>query len=159
MSEAPGYEVSSWGRVAGKRARILAHARTHGYHVVCLTRDSQSFNRRVSRLVADAFLGPPPFDDALVAHNNGDKDDNRVSNLRWASALENQADRTRHGTRLCGSKANGAVLSEADIPAIRRRADGGERYADIADNFGVSISTVYLIRKRRTWTHVPEADS
>lgn len=150
----PGYAVSSWGRIRGPRADVLSTTTIKGYHYVSLCREGAAKTARVHVCVARAFLGEPPFDDALVAHNDGDTDNNRVSNLRWASALENQADVLRHGNRVRGSAIHCARLIESDVPEIRRRALRGERYADIADDYGVSISTVSLIKLGRTWAHV-----
>lgn len=152
----PAYQVSSFGRVRGPRV-ILSPASVGGYHVVSLVRDGETKNRRIHSLVVEAFIGPAPFPDALIAHNDGDRTNNRVSNLRWASATENQADRVRHGTRARGSDLKHAKLCEDDIPAIRERARSGERYADIAEDYGVSVSTVHLIKKGATWRHVTGA--
>lgn len=151
----PGYEVSSWGRVSGKKVEILVQwIGTGGYRQLTLMRDGKPFTQRVSRLVATAFLGPPPFDDAEAAHNDGDPSNNRVSNLRWTNAIDNQADVGRHGNRVKGSKVYGAKLSEEDIPKIRERVKFGERYANIAADFGVSIHTISLIKLGKVWNHV-----
>lgn len=153
VEEWPGYEVSSHGRVRGPRA-ILSPVLSHGYLKVTLSRGPVQRGARVHRLVAKSFLGPPPFSGALVAHNDGDPTNNRVTNLRWASALENQGDRRRHSTRVHGSSVYGAKLRERDIPAIRARIKSGDRYPGIAKDFGVSVSTIYLIGKNRTWRDV-----
>lgn len=147
------YQVSSWGRVR-RGSTVLRAAKTARYLVVSLSDGKRKATGRVHVLVARAFLGPAPFSSALVAHNDGSTDNNRVSNLRWASALENQADRERHDTRTRGSEVFGAKLTENQIPFIRRRIAAGERYPSIARDFGVSISTVSLIKRGRIWQHV-----
>lgn len=43
----------------------------------------------VHRVVAMAYLGPPPFDGAVINHKNGVITDNRVENLEWCSQKEN----------------------------------------------------------------------
>lgn len=149
----PNYAVSSHGRVRGPRT-ILSPAITRGYCVVTLMRDGVAKNRKVHSLVMEAFVGPPPFSGAMVAHNDGDQTNNRVSNLRWASAKENQADRTRHGTHIRGSEVRGAKLTERDIPTIRARISAGELYASIAQDFAVSVSTISLIKRNVIWGHV-----
>ena len=153
----PGYRVSSWGRVKGKRVEALKpgwSGRNGQYQIVSLCRGPETVTKRVAPLVVRAFIGPPPFEPALVAHNDGDPSNNRVSNLRWASALENQADSIRHGTRPRGSQVFGSVLKESDVEKIRIRLNAGERYPSIASSFGVSISTISLINKGRIWRHV-----
>lgn len=146
------YEVSSWGNVRRSGSPVsLKPGLTVGYGAVSLSRNGEVRTFRVHRLVAAAFLGEPTFEGAIVAHADGNTLNNRASNLRWASARENQADRARHGTRVHGSAVFGAKLREDDIPVIRCRIAAGERYQDIADDYGVSASAIYCIRKNKTW--------
>lgn len=150
----PGYEVSSWGKVKGKRVGVLQSVTSRGYHFVTLSHEGVPKVARVARLVAETFLGPQPFEGAHAAHSDGNKDNNRVSNLRWATAHDNQADVTRHGNRTRGSMVFGARLQEDDIPKIRERISNGERYPIIAADYSVSTSTISLIKLRRIWDHV-----
>ena len=46
-------------------------------------------NFRVSRLVCEAFHGPPPFPRAVVMHLDNDQTNNRAENLKWGSQKEN----------------------------------------------------------------------
>ncbi len=105
------YEVSSLGRVRSWRAkggaanvravrpRLLSTKPGKGAYIqVNLTLDGRSVVLRVHRLVAIAFLGPPPGEGYQAAHWNGDRFDNRAQNLRWATPLQNAKDRYRHGT-------------------------------------------------------------
>jgi hypothetical protein len=57
-------------------------------------------------------------------------------------------------TAFCGMPPFDAQLTEQDVRAIRRRCAAGERNKPIAQDHGVSISTVHLIRHNRTWRHV-----
>lgn len=150
VSWASNYSVSSWGRVQGPRS-MLQLSSDNGYPLVSIVVEQQTKTARVHKLVANAFLGPPPFAEALVAHNDGNTLNCRVDNIRWASGLENQRDRLRHGTYVCGSAVAGAKLTETDIPIIRIRIASGEKYSSIAKDFGVSISTISLIKKNKTW--------
>jgi hypothetical protein len=146
----PKYEVSTFGRVR-RNGLILQASVTSGYSHVSLSDGEIVRTVRIHILVAKTFLGTPPFESAIVAHNDGIKLNCCVGNLRWASARENQNDRIRHGTRVQGSRVFCAKLKEADIPVIRQRVMAGERYPTIAQDYGVSISTICLIKKGRTW--------
>lgn len=150
------YEVSSWGRVRRVgSARNLQPGVTSGYQHVCLSLGGVTENRRVHKLVAAAFIGPPPFEGAEVAHTDGDALNCRVGNLRWASKVENQADRVRHGTDIRGADVHGSKLTDADIPAIRARIARAEPYQDIADAYGVHKSLIGYIAAGKVWRHVP----
>lgn len=74
--------VSSDGRVSeGTHGRsFVPNALSNGYRIV--KRNGKQY--AVHRLVAEAFLGPPPSESSTVDHINQDKLDNRLSNLRWA---------------------------------------------------------------------------
>jgi HNH endonuclease len=44
---------------------------------------------KIARLVAEAFHGPPPFDDAVAMHVDENAANNRPTNIRWGTQKEN----------------------------------------------------------------------
>ncbi len=153
------YEVSIFGRVrrdasASPRTEFIKPSTTHGYLHVSLSKDGVVRTHRLHRLVLSSFCGQEPFPGAHAAHNDGDKTNCALANLRWASPVENQADVDRHGRRCRGEDVYGAVLTEGAVRDIRRRIGDGERNPSIARDFKVSISTVHLIRHKRIWKHI-----
>ncbi|MED5545765.1 MAG: NUMOD4 domain-containing protein [Pseudomonadota bacterium] len=158
------YEVSNLGRVRralsaparslGVPGAILKPSLTNGYLVLSLSKAGAVKSHRVHTLVMTAFCGGRPFPGAQICHNDGNSTDCRLTNLRWDSAYGNQADVERHGTRCRGNDVYGAKLTEIDVIEIRARIARGERNPPIANDFGVSISTIHLIRHNRTWRHV-----
>lgn len=155
VSGFPDYEVSNLGRVrrVGSEA-VLKPSRTHGYLHVSLCRESRAETIRVHVAVLSAFCGQAPFPGAHAAHNDGDKENCRLTNLRWATPVENQKDVERHGRRCRGEIVFGAKLSEQSVRKIRELINAGFRNPPIARQFGVTISTIHLIRHRKTWRHV-----
>lgn len=67
-----------------------------GYNCVDLWKGNRGHVENVHVLVAAAFLGPRP-DGMVVCHYNDVKTDNRVENLRYASRVDNEADKRRNG--------------------------------------------------------------
>lgn len=104
----------------------------------------------VHRLVAIAFLGnPPPAHQ--VAHADGDKTNNHVNNLRWATCRENILDKQVHGTQARGETQGSAKLTSADVLAIRASTESGPK---AGSRYGISSTQVYRLRKLKSWSHV-----
>lgn len=78
-----GYSVSSYGRVTGPRGE-LKYYNVQGYKTVRFNKTSY----RVHRLVASAFI-PNPDNKPIVNHIDGDRSNNNIDNLEWATAWEN----------------------------------------------------------------------
>lgn len=150
------YEASNLGRIRRRATgRVLAASFSGAdYLQVTLSACNVQTTVRVHRAVLSAFCGPEPFENAEAAHNDGNRANCRLDNLRWATSKENAADVSRHGRRAMGSDVFGAVLDEEEVAAILRRVANGERNRPIAEDYGVSISTIHLIRHGRTWKHV-----
>lgn len=150
------YRVSNLGRVFGLKrgAYLKPTTEATGYKTVCLSSGGKVVKHRLNVLILSTFCGPAPFPGAHAAHNDGDKGNNTLANLRWASPTENQADVERHNRRCRGADVHNAVLSEDDVRRIRKRLTAGERNRPLAEDYGVSVSTIHLIRHNRIWRHV-----
>lgn len=72
---------------------------------------------------------------------------------------ENHADMTDKGRatlppRHRGGSHPSAVLTEADVVAIRQARAGGEKLRSIAERYGLTTSYVWLVANGKTWKHV-----
>ena len=130
---------------------------TYGYIKVGLCRDGRYHHPKVHRLVALAFLGPAPFDDAVVAHWDGDPTNNRVENLRWATRVENEADKARHGRvhqRPTRRRSKWKRLDVRLVRQLRKRAGAGTPISELAAEFEIHRNTAYCAVHGLTWAKV-----
>lgn len=130
---------------------LKARLSTVGYLFVDLWRDNAGHNRSVHRLVATAFLPNENADRVDVAHRDGTKTNNVVSNLRWSTELENCADTIVHGRTTRGTKNAQAKLCESDVDEIRRIASFGGSRRVIGESFGVNRQCIDSIINGKTW--------
>lgn len=142
------HEVSTLGRLrtwklAKRKARLTVplEVRPRNYAEGYLGFAKQS---ALHVAVLEAFVGPCP-EGHEAAHKNGDKHDNRLENLRWATHAENIAEKTRHGT--CSSRTRANLTDEESAEIVRRR-DAGESRSRVAADFGVVPQTVSLHTRR-----------
>lgn len=85
-----GYHyIDKYGHKKGRGEKILSQLKNKsGYMLINLSKESISKHLYVHRLVACAFITNK--DNKLqVNHKNGNKSDNRVSNLEWSTRSEN----------------------------------------------------------------------
>jgi hypothetical protein len=154
----PAYEVSDHGRVrrqtSGRGAipgRVLRYRpSTKGYARAALHDENGRHDVLVHVLVLTTFVGPRPTPNHQVNHRDGDKSNNHVSNLEWATPKENNQHAWDTGLQKPrpGTLNGRARLTEADVQAIRASTEADRK---IAPRYGVSRSLIGQIRRRETW--------
>lgn len=137
------------GAIPGKI--ITPYRQPNGYLKVTLSTQGLRHKRYLHRLVLETFKGPPPVEGMDCAHNNGDRNDNRIDNLRWATRAENVADTDAHGTKARGEKNGHAVLTAQDVLKMRELRKTGTTQARLAAMFDVSRWTVADACSGKNW--------
>lgn len=148
------YEVSSHGRVRALRRNtrwgdralpvpeiLRSHLDRHTrYMLIRLASGGRkTFHGAVHTLVALAFLGLKPTPKHQVAHLDGNRDNNVLSNLVYATQAENEAHKKVHGrdNRAGGQRA----LAISEVREMRQlRARFGEKIPMwvLGQMFGIS---------------------
>ena len=151
----PGYCVgddgSIWSRHRGEWAPMKLTLDRGGYLRVSFMKNRRNVNRAVSKIVLEAFVGPPPNGMEACHFPDRSRTNNRLGNLRWDTRTGNMADQLIHGTRSRGEKVNGSKLSKSDVASIREARSKGEQYADIALRYPVGKSEIGCICRNEVW--------
>lgn len=89
------YKVSNTGKImslnyhgSGKSKELISSKPKKGYPYVGLCKGGKVKSFKVHRLVAQAFI-PNLYNKPCVNHKDGNKHNNNVDNLEWATVLEN----------------------------------------------------------------------
>jgi len=166
------YEVSNLGRVRSLdrvvkdtrcerkfKGKLLKPALTRlGYLTVVLAKEGKSKSYLVHRLVAITFLGQPP-EGHVVCHGPKGPQCNKVSNLSWGTMAQNHGpDRLRDGTDNRGEKCGHAKLNEMQVRVIRRLIESESMtLTEIAEIFGVGLSSISRIKHGKSWSYLKPA--
>ena len=154
------YEVSSEGRVRSLRLRNrMSDKLCQPPRLLALCENGSGYlaayvgrTRLVAGLVLEAFVGPRP-NGMQSAHQDGNKQNNSVDNLRWMTPKANSLQKWEHGTMQQGEDNAAHRLTEDAVREIRQCAST-EKRADLARRFGVCEDSVYNVLSRKRWGHV-----
>ena len=169
----PGYRVGSdgsvWSRVGKRKAHMPAgcllpiltnwrklkqrkNCRSGRMQVKIYSASLRFKFRHVSQLVLEAFVGPKP-NGFECCHNDGDKRNNRLDNLRWGTKESNTADLVEHGTNR-GRQNGRHKLNETDVISIRSAYANGATKRGLGRQYGVSMTTITRVVRHIHWSHV-----
>lgn len=146
------YSVSDDGQVRNDRTgkiRAQTLCKNNGYYIVDLYKDNKRKKVPVHRLVAEAFI-PNPDNKKTVDHKDGNRTNNNVSNLRWATYSE-------QNSRFGSSGVRSQKVIADHYNEIRKKRGGGHlEWGDIIETkefssitdcskyFGTTISNISL---------------
>lgn len=156
----PEYSITKngeiWSKYKNKWLKPIVHH--SGYLHVHLYHNKKRRRYLVHHAVLNAFVGKCPKG-MECRHLDGNKQNNRLSNLKWGTKSENVQDTIRHGTHkpcsLKGEKHPNAKLTECDVRSIVTLYEVG-LYSQrvIADWYKISQMTVSDIITRKKWKHL-----
>lgn len=128
-----------------------------GYRRVGIPGGKSGSKKKASRLVLEAFCGPaPPATECC--HEDGNRLNDRIDNLRWDTRSGNMKDAVRHGTARgllkSGSENKNTKLTAEDVIFIRTNI-GHLSGRALARMFGVGHTTVQQLLAGRSFKYLP----
>lgn len=161
------YQVSNLGRVKSlnriikskligsfqKQGTIIKPHKRGNYLKVSLSKNGEINQLSVHRLVAQTFVVNPEKK-PCVNHKNGDKIDNKDTNLEWMSYSENTTHSYKNGFQKVqfGSKTSQAKLNELQVLQIRQLSKK-ITVTEIESKYNMTVSTISQIINRKLWKH------
>ena len=157
----PDYYVSATGDIVSCRRfskwKVLKlGVGTTGYYTVNLYDPAGVPHvKKVHQLVMLAWVGPKP-PGHCVNHKDGNKLNNSVSNLEYATFRENLAHAFNTGLRVMrrGVEHRSCKLTEAQVLRIRHVCKQGVSQTQLAQALGVNSSAISDVVNRKTWRHI-----
>ena len=161
------YEVSTFGNVRSidrvilrndgqtrryKSKLMSQNTDRYGYSNVYLSKDGNDLRVRVHRLVAIAFI-PNPDNKEQVNHKDGNKSNNIVDNLEWATNSENQI----HAVSTELSVCKAGIEAKRFTGSVQAFNKAGELVATMSGNkemkeygFDFRLVSAVLLGKRKS---------
>jgi DNA-binding transcriptional regulator YiaG len=145
------YQVSTLGQIRSivKEPKILKLQEYKGRYRVTLGRKTY----KVHRLVAQTFVSNLHNKDH-VNHDDGIRTNNRSNNLSWMTHRENQKHAVEYDLKCKGDNHPNAKLTCKTVKQIRSLKSIKVSTSKIAEQFHISITTVNLILRGKTWKHI-----
>lgn len=166
----PGYEASNFGRVrsvprtievkraGGKYLRPLSGALLatqrgpKGYLHLALRASGKGRTFAVHQIIGMTFLGARPVGHE-IAHWDGNKENNRVENLRYATSKENKQDAARLGAILRGESRTDTFFTSEQV-ALMKLQHADMNAGEIARYHSAKLATVHSILQGKRWAHI-----
>lgn len=153
------YTVSNYGRVFSTRSRKeMTAVLQHRYYYVPLARKYSSSTYPIHRLVLCTFSNTPIYTSFEVNHVDGDRSNNFLYNLEFATHYENMrhwSTGERSGRARCsGEQSQGSIMTEEDARQIGVLLEQGMSMPDIVSIISksyITTSMVCAIKNGTSW--------
>lgn len=155
ISFAPGYFINREGEVFNSRGKKLKPVLRNGYLRLGLYVNKRRKFFTIHNLLVKVFNKAENYE--VCRHLDGNRKNNKLSNLKPGTYKENSKDMLEHGTRLRGSKHPNRKITDKDVLDIRAMAANDYYSHEIAEIYALSPGNVRCILNGRRWGHLPGA--
>lgn len=154
----PNYSINEYGDVrndiTGKIKSPFLN-KENGYFYIDLWKDNKPTKVPIHRLIAETFI-PNPENKPTVDHKDGNRQNNDISNLRWATYSEQNSRFSTFGVR-------SEKIKVTHYHETRKKRGGGheawgkvigimyfDKISDAADYFGLTPGSISQLLKNGT---------
>ena len=159
------YQISNKGRVKSLARQCGTHYQQEKIRKLSLTKDGyvkvrlmskdKDITARVHRLVAEAFI-PNLENKPTVNHIDGNKENNCVENLEWATLEEQMQHAYDNNLKVAhrGEANSQAKLTQEQVEEIKKTyKKNSKEYGSVAlsKKYGVSHRTIFNVLQNKTY--------
>lgn len=154
IEDCPNFYINEQGEVFELKKCTMRIA-NNGYWMIHM---KNKYGKRVyktlHRMLAKAFI-PNPENKNEIAHNDGNRANVCLTNLRWATRKENHADKIQHGTAMIGEKNHRTKLTAEQVLEIRKYYEE-KKYTgrQLARMYSTHFGNISSIVTRKNWKHI-----
>lgn len=166
------YQISDLGNALRKKREVKSSIHSSGFRIIKKRKVSFQDNGKgykqiyvslnknkkvlyVHRLVAKYFIDNPE-NLKEVNHIDGNKSNNKASNLEWNTRQQNQQHAARNGLLRRGVSSHKSKLNEDQVKVIKRlfRMNPNFSRKDVSIKLKIADTAITKIIKGRTWKHI-----
>ena len=153
------HEVSNFGRLRTQKnsdeIKIVSPSKIKGYPIINIKlQTGKRTTRYIHKLIAEAFLEKDNADQTYVIHKDFNKENNKLSNLKWVDRkelFEHQAKNPNYKKGI----VRYSKLSETDVIRLKKKLKRGKNpLYKIAKEFGITHTQLNRIRSGENWGHI-----
>lgn len=162
------YALSSLGKAASFKedvyedGKILKGSLTSGYPTLNIHVGTTNRTLFIHREVAKLFSQKSSPKEKFVIHENHDKTDNRIKNLKWATQKEVIEHQQKSPQKIAykaeqQSRTKGLKLNATQVKSIKKTLENPRRrmtHKMLAEKYDVSEMTIYRIKSGESWSRV-----
>ncbi|AGE56948.1 hypothetical protein ATCVNTS1_410R [Acanthocystis turfacea Chlorella virus NTS-1] len=92
----PNYDIDDNGAIKNiNTGQVLTRRKTAGYNRVNVYLEGKQYSVRVARAIASTFIGPPPTLHHTVDHDDRNRENDTLENIRWANISEQNKNQSK----------------------------------------------------------------
>ena len=133
-----------------KESKCGGRKRGSEYLAIVLCKNGKVKTKYIHRLVAEHYI-LNKYNKKTVNHKDGNRLNNNVSNLEWATGSEQNLHAQKLGLKATGEKCSFAKLKNKDVRKIRKSK---KKLEELSKQFSVCIATISMVRNRKIWRYV-----
>lgn len=155
----PKYHITDDGRLfsikQGRVWRELKPDLSNGYNRFALF-DEKGLEKKffAHTLVLMAYAEAAQEGMLVCRHLDGNRQNNKISNLTWGTHKQNSDDMILHGRSQRGAKNHNTILNEESVHEIFFLIADGFSFEKIAKMYKCSATNISNIAYREIWSHI-----